>query len=197
MTLIIDAYNVLKQLSSAQHISQIQRDAFVRKLSSYAERKGHRIIIVFDGGTSKHPHRLRESGVEVIYAGYAMSADEVIKHLCDTLRNEQVAVISSDRSLCAYVSYSNIACIDAHLLQDLIQHADKQEPLRLVKAEEKARKRTGHVSSSELDELMHAGSEQLLIKSEDEEYAEQKKRLVNRTKLSKTEKKLKKLVNKL
>lgn len=195
MILIVDAYNVLKQLSSAQYITQAQRDAFIHKLSVYGAHKGHRIIIVFDGGSSKNLEKFRQSGVEVLYAGYSISADEVIKNLCDALRNQQVAVISSDRSLCAYISHNNIACIDAHLLQDLMQDAQRQEKtLQVLKTDQVARKREGHVSNSEIDALMQEGSERMLIKLEDQKIKKQKPM---RSKPSKTEKKLKKLVNKL
>jgi predicted RNA-binding protein with PIN domain len=78
MIIVIDGYNVLKQLSLGRHISEQERRQFVHMLSSYRNRKKHSIMLFFDGGPSTWPSKEVIAKVTVIYSGAKKTADAVI-----------------------------------------------------------------------------------------------------------------------
>lgn len=191
MMILIDAYNVLKQMAPTGHITSGQRTAFVRKIEQYVRHRGHSAYVVFDG--SEVDAIRSSSTLHVIYAGAGRPADDVLKKLCQKFSHLETVVVSSDRDVCAFANLYGIACIDAHLLYELLSDRTEEAALHVMKSSGAAHKRPGHESSSETDILMQEAAEKLLIKSEDERVVRKKKA----ASLSKTEKKLKKLVNKL
>lgn len=195
MIILIDAYNVLKQSSSAKHISDAQRAAFIKKLIQYASEKQHRIIVVFDAGESYDSYTA--GPVRVIYSGHTVNADTILKKLSASLKHEQVMVVSSDREVCAYASLHGIACIEATALFEILQHAQQEQPtLSLQKQAGAAQKRAGYESSEDVDALMQEAAQYMLIKHEDGGTTGMPRKSVAKT-ASKAEKKIKKLVGKL
>lgn len=194
MILLIDAYNVLKQMVTGT-VTEGQRHAFIKRIDTYIRAKGHTAYIVFDGGESKRPVETRRGNLFVIYAGYVDTADDVLKRLCQQFQRETTVLISSDRDVGAFASMHGIASIDADLLDELLREPQSSnDQLRLVKSHDIALKRAGHESSEEVDRLMQEATEHMLIKMED---GEMQSRVKPRAALSKTEKKIKKLVKKL
>jgi predicted RNA-binding protein with PIN domain len=194
MVLLIDAYNVLKQMMSGP-VTEPQRLAFIKKIDRYIRAKGHSAYIVFDGGDSHYPVENKRSSLVVIYAGYVYTADDILKKLCLKYRNQQAVLISSDRELGSFANMHNIACIDADLLDELLREPQAQgDQIRLVKSHDQIMKRPGHESSSDIDQLMQESAEHMLVKMEDGELPS---RIKPRAAPSKIEKKIKRLVKKL
>lgn len=196
MILLIDAYNVLKQFSNNGTISASERQKFITRVERYVRARNHEAYIVFDGGDTPRGSEMVYGPVRVIYAGYSRSADEVLKLLCQKLQRLSVMLVSSDRDVCSFASFYGVACLDAHLLQELLHESSQEQAatVALVKSSGQAVKRQGHESSAEIDALMEEAAASLLIKSED---GGRINRVKTPTTLSKTEKKIKKLVNKL
>lgn len=196
MIVLIDAYNVLKQSTAAKHIVDAQRNAFIKKLHRYSDTKGHTVMVVFDGGDSARPTESRRSLLHVIYSGYRLSADDVLKNLCSKFKGLQVMLVSSDRELCSFAARNGIVCIEATAWYDLLNNQKEQDhEVCIVKHAGEIQKRPGHESSSEIDQLMQESARVMMIKKEDEE--ERGTRHAPSKKLSKAEKKIQKLVNKL
>ena len=78
MKLVIDGYNLLKNILKIQYVSLRERDQFLKRLSLYAEKKSVQILIVFDGGDVNFNYSERAYGIEIIYSGFIDSADDVI-----------------------------------------------------------------------------------------------------------------------
>src|SRR5690349_11587596 len=78
MILIIDGYNVLKQVYGKQ-IDEKLRTHFIKKLQQYASKKGHHLIVIFDGYFHDDASYTKSKRLEVIYSGLNLSADDVIK----------------------------------------------------------------------------------------------------------------------
>lgn len=195
MVLLVDAYNVLKRGAARQQITQGQREAFIARLAAYAAKRNHEIIAVFDGGDSSYPINERQQSVRVIFSGDRMTADDVLKQLCEQYAQRETALVSSDRQLCAYASLYGVTCIDAPLLFEVLDTAAAEvTSIDLTQKNGLAQKRPGYESTAEVDALMEQASEQVVIKSEDE-YAAKRKRAAQ--KLSKIERKLGKIVKKL
>ena len=106
--LIVDGYNLLAQTGrigagTSLH-SEMAREAFLRDLSIYRQRKSHAITVVFDGwqqgwGTEQREHRL---GLEIIFSRRGEKADQVIQRLA-TEFGSACAVVSSDREIIDFV----------------------------------------------------------------------------------------------
>ncbi len=99
MILLLDGYNILKQVLTTNSISQMERDAFVRLLGKYGEKKNHKVIIFFDGGPYEKPYDSRLKGVTVWYAGYYMTADDLIIQHAPLYKNKDAALVTGDREL--------------------------------------------------------------------------------------------------
>jgi uncharacterized protein len=102
--LIIDGYNLLAQtdrIGSGTNLnSEKAREALLRDLAAYRQRKSHAITVVFDGwlhgwSTEQREHRL---GLEVIFSRQGEKADQVIQRLAAEL-GSSCAVVSSDREI--------------------------------------------------------------------------------------------------
>lgn len=99
MILILDGYNILKQVLTCTHIAQTERDAFIRLMGKYADKKNHKIIIFFDGGIYDKPYETRLKGVAVWYAGHHLTADDLIIHHAPFYKNKDAGLVTSDRAL--------------------------------------------------------------------------------------------------
>jgi hypothetical protein len=119
MIIIIDGYNVLKQLNP--NSSEKTKQHFISQLSSYAERKHHTLIIVFDGGDQPYDYSEHYNKVKVIYSGYKQTADDVIKALLEKMKNEDALLVSSDRELVRYAHRNTIESSDALAFYHLIK----------------------------------------------------------------------------
>ena len=76
------------------------REALLRDLAAYRQRKSHAITVVFDGwqqgwGTEQREHRL---GLEIIFSRRGEKADQVIQRLAAEF-GSACAVVSSDREI--------------------------------------------------------------------------------------------------
>lgn len=100
MHLIIDGYNLLGVRGQVGPNSESARERLLRELSTYRQRKGHPITVVFDGwqqgmGAERREHRI---GIEVVYSRRGERADQVIQRLVEEFGRD-CAVVSSDREV--------------------------------------------------------------------------------------------------
>ncbi len=102
--LIVDGYNLLAQTgrigAGANLNSESAREALLRDLAAYRQRKSHAITVIFDGwqqgwSTEHREHRL---GLEVIFSRRGEKADQVIQRLAAEF-GSACAVVSSDREI--------------------------------------------------------------------------------------------------
>ena len=102
--LIVDGYNLLAQTGriggGVTLHSETAREALLRDLAAYRQRKSHAISVVFDGwqqgwGMEQREHRL---GLEIIFSRRGEKADQVIQRLAAEF-GSSCAVVSSDREI--------------------------------------------------------------------------------------------------
>jgi len=128
MILIIDGYNLLKQIfAGAPKNMAKQRDAFIHQLGWYQKLKSEsidQIIVVFDGGPEKHATREIKSGVVVIFSGVKSSADSWIIHFVEKNKDKEIFLISMDNGLkkeCAQFNVDAFSVFDFYnILQETI-----------------------------------------------------------------------------
>jgi hypothetical protein len=165
MILIIDAYNVLKQVMPSLQIGESERKRFINELSRYARYRRHKIILVFDGGPYDQTFQERIAGVYVVYAGSLETADDYIKRYLTEHRSLDLLLISSDREVRAVANRLQIESIPAQefyglMLESLREHqAHEGRETTVVKMADG--------ENAELDALMREGSKLVRGKVDD------------------------------
>lgn len=100
MVVVIDGYNLLRNIFHKEKGKlDKQRDELICQLSYYKRKKGHEIVVVFDGGFLKHATRETRKGVIVIFAGRKLSADDWIFEYIKRNKNKEILLITHDRQL--------------------------------------------------------------------------------------------------
>lgn len=104
MIIIIDGYNLLKQLyPNNKENLELHKKTLFRKLGAYKKIKQETIkemIVVLDGGSLTHAIREIHHGIVVLEAGYKRSADDWIIEYADRYKTQEITIVSMDRALC-------------------------------------------------------------------------------------------------
>ena len=128
MIIIVDGYNVLRGVLDGREASEQARNQFLAQLGRYARRKRHKIILIFDGGSSSMPEKTEQHGINLIYSGYVDTADDLIKKKLTDLHGKDVLLVSSDRELISWASKYDIPSIEAADFYELLQSALAAHP---------------------------------------------------------------------
>ncbi|HTM05996.1 MAG TPA: NYN domain-containing protein [Patescibacteria group bacterium] len=152
MKLLIDGYNLFKQIDDVTLLSPAQRSKYVNMLERYVQMKALQGLLVFDGGLQERASYEGESLLEIVYVGKNRTADDFIKDFLQESHGKDILLVSSDRELNKVADYYQVASIDVldfwYFVKDAL--VDKKKSV----------KKTGHiikVSGSdhpELDALM-------------------------------------------
>lgn len=134
-SIIIDGYNLI----GIHHTNlEAERRQLIELLIKYREKKGHSVIVVFDGwkdGGGLENHSVR-GGVRIIYSRLAEKADSVIKRIISSDKREWI-VVSSDRDIAAHAwstgsvpvaseTFMEIAFKSANYLQETDEDGDDE-----------------------------------------------------------------------
>ncbi len=161
MIIVIDGYNVMKQVVGAGYVHEAQRRAFISLLAVYGQKKGHKIVVVFDGGESSWPHKEVVSGVTIIYSGTQDSADTYIMHYIDDHASKELLLVSSDNELNYFATRHAIVSIGSQefyfLVKEALRESRELPPEPYIEIDE---------SMSDIDELMNAAASHVPNKDE-------------------------------
>lgn len=192
MILIIDAYNVLKAHERMNDISQRQRYHFIVQLVSYAKKKDHTLVIVFDGGPYEWPFTQTISRGIVVYSGYNKTADDYIRRYLAENKHNDLFLASSDRELIRKARQCAVDHIGGYEFFQKVKEAlavTHQEPLTdVIKLTDR--------DDADLDELMMHATTRMIKSSEKQENARYDDGAPARKK-SKTERHLERKIDKL
>jgi predicted RNA-binding protein with PIN domain len=192
MYIIIDGYNLLKQVIGPHIISDHERNQFIAQLGRYASQKKHQIILVFDAGPGLWPTKESKKGITIIYAGVLQSADDYIKKYIQENQHQEILLVSSDRSLVNLAGTSTVSSMKAIDFYRYLTHSETmQSPIITQPARKKNNK-----NQKELDELMQEGSQVIPLKNE-EELKNDQERQSSAQRLSKKERALIQKIKKL
>lgn len=195
MIIIVDAYNLLRALPPhGRTISESERNKFFAEVGRYGRRKGHKMVVVFDGGPYEWTYKERVNGVHVVYSGVHETADDYIKGYLDTVRAKDVLLVSSDRELNAWACKLDIPSIGSFQFYQLMQEALRSGEFKKDVAEGEAVKITEQ-KDEEIDKIMQEASKVVSLKSEDMVRGRQE--LPRKGKPGKNERKLLKKLKKL
>lgn len=194
MTIIIDGYNLLKQREPHGYISEEQRSLLLNQLRSYAVKRGHDIVLMFDGGSMPWISREHQNGILVIYSGWQITADDAIKEYIDEYSARDLLLVSSDAELCRWASERSVASIDAHYFWIIVEDVIKHEPKKDT-AEPSIVKTTKRVDEA-LDAIMREAAETVYDKDKTTRVRNHARKRLPRTS-SKKDRLLKKKLDKL
>lgn len=165
MIIVIDAYNVLKQIMPAAYVQEKERHAFIKMLMDYARIKKHTLVVVFDGGDTTYPTNDRIGQVTITYSGSEYTADDMIQHYLSEHPTRDVLLVTTDRVLNSYADGLGVPSLDAQDFYTFIKRAQEQKAIPRIASS--AIIKTAHSQNPDLDALMHEASHDVRVKLED------------------------------
>ncbi len=157
MIVVVDAYNILKQVMPTLHITDRQRERFLSMVGAYATIKKLILVVVFDGGPHQWPHKEKRGGVEIIYSGTRQTADEYIRTYIQGNKEKELLLVTSDRALCSWAVMHRVESVDAVPFYTTLKMATQKKEDRVVQKESDVPVKTSQNTVAELDELMMQG----------------------------------------
>lgn len=193
MIIIIDGYNVLKQASRSDYVSETQKMQFIKQLGIYAKHKGHKIVLVFDGGSFEWPHKDRVHGIYVIHVGCKETADEYIKRYVKSFRENDLLLVSTDRALGRVAHALGVSSLDAQDFYLILKDEIQATGLKNIPREDKAVKLT----DEELEEIDQLMQEVDRVQTKTDDLMSPERIMPRKQQLSKSEKKMMQKLKKL
>lgn len=173
MELIIDAYNILKQVSPKLYVEDRERSAFIEKVVYYTHQRNNQAIIVFDGSPpDDKPLREQLDMVSVVYAGWNTQADTFIHQYVKKHKGRDLLLVSSDRQLCALVAEYKVPSVDALLFYKILQqartHTRKEEIFdqKIVKIKINTQEDRDLDQNLDIDTIMEEACQEVFSKDE-------------------------------
>jgi predicted RNA-binding protein with PIN domain len=164
MKLIVDAYNLIKQVFGTKRVSDHELHNIIAILKRYARKKNIFLEMIFDGGISNWLSKEQHEGVTVIYVGRGHSADDYIKEYLEEHKNADFLLVSSDHELNVCASRNGIYSIDVYDFWFFVESACKK---RIAVTPQTPFIKITDTQNSELDQLMTAADNRVPAKEDD------------------------------
>ena len=167
MNIIIDGYNIIKQVFGKKQVTEKERARFLEKLANYAIKKKHALYVVFDGGPYERPTAEKRAGIVSVYSGRRESADDVIKTYIEEQVLKPMLIVTTDRQINAFAARHKVPSIDSLDFYKLMMEEKTMPVTGLQKVSGEAHKLHEEEMSAELDTLMQEAAQVLYYKEED------------------------------
>lgn len=191
MILLIDGYNVLKQIFFDRKVGQRERKQFIEQLGAYGKKRQHKMIVVFDGGPYERTWQEKIAGVYVVYSGTLETADDYIKRYLEQHKELDLLLVSSDNELRSAAARLSIEAMRSAKFYELVQASLQSNVLPTAKETEVLK--TSEGQDVQLDEIMREGSKKVPTKVEDVVQSKRSRKSKAHRPSKKERKKLKKL----
>ncbi len=166
MVIIVDAYNLLRAVPPYKKtITESERKRFIAQLHKYGRIKGHKMVVVFDGGSYEWPFKEQYTGLLIVYSGINDSADDYIREYIGKHRSQELLLVTSDRELNDYAAQRSIPSIDSVAFNDLLFQATKSVTIRRDRHPQVIK--TTAQECKDVDLLMQTVGQQAQEKAED------------------------------
>ena len=133
MELLVDGYNLFKQVVGASLLSSTQMAHYIALFSRYVQKKELTALLVFDGGMQERPLYQEHGMVQVIYVGKNKTADDFIKDYLQQCAHKNMLLVSSDRELNRVADYYNVPSIDVldfwYFVRQALAKKEQQVPI--------------------------------------------------------------------
>lgn len=156
MIIVLDSYNILKQVFNPDQVNEAVRRSFINKLIKYAHAKNHYMVIVFDGGPHTFPHKTVGKKIEVIYVGTLQTADDYIKEYIEGHQGKDLLLVSSDRELVLFAQRYQVAVVPGDTFYGYLDgSAEKKQATEQKKPSNNQVIKMSDDDDQELDALMY------------------------------------------
>jgi len=197
MLIIIDGYNLLKQVLAHDRISETERLAFIALLGRYSKKRGHKIEVFFDRGPCIHPMKEKYHSITVIFSGEYQTADDLIISFCKEHCTKDILVVTGDREIVQSVSTGNCEVVDPKIFYDRVKSVFEKS-LEAQKRQRGFVVKISNESNNDIDSLMVEAAEMgIPIKDEETEYSIPRHHQLKGSEVSKKERKKIKKIDKL
>ncbi len=164
MKLLIDGYNLFKNIFKKSDLTLQEKDSLLKKLITYAEKKQLLTYIVFDGGELPSRYVERYQQTTVIYAGSYKKADPIIIDMMSELQGE-IILVTSDRELINKARSYRIEVVPPLLFENVFT-SQKNESSEKRRLKNKPVKLSDSEASS-IDSLMEESMNMIVEKHEE------------------------------
>lgn len=196
MTIVVDAYNILKQVLHTDFINESQRLKFMQEFDVYVQKRKNEVILVFDGGISLDEDVSSVKHIQVVYSGQMHSADDWIKQFVKQGQGKDILLVTSDRELRRYAALYHIESIGSLRFYEIMKQIMQQEVIH-DKNMKNALCKTTNLDNLEVDMLMEEGSRILMKQSIEKKDSGRGIRLSSGQKASKKNKRLFRKITKI
>ncbi|NJN65835.1 MAG: hypothetical protein HC884_03525 [Chloroflexaceae bacterium] len=116
MPLLVDGHNLIGQMPGLSLALPDDEAQLVMLLRRYvAQKRGRRVVVVFDRGVYGHPYDLNGYGVECSFAKSPRDADdELIRRIRSIKRQSAWQVVTSDRAVAGEARAHKVRVIPSH-----------------------------------------------------------------------------------
>jgi predicted RNA-binding protein with PIN domain len=152
--IVIDGYNLLKQVLHSGIINDYERDRFIRQLSRYVRKKNHKVILVFDAGPFDRSTKEHFDSVCVVYSGLQMTADDYIREYVERNKGADMLLVTSDRELRLHARQASVESMPPDEFYDLIRSTLAAEKNASKYSSKTELIKTTESTNPELDALM-------------------------------------------
>lgn len=123
MPILIDGHNLIAQMPTLDLADADDEAQLVLLLRRYAtQKRGRRVVVVFDHGVYGHPQHLNGYGVECYFAHSPRDADsELIRRIQRIRQRGQWQVVSSDRAVAAAARTRGVRVISSQVFAQRLQ----------------------------------------------------------------------------
>lgn len=120
MPILIDGHNLIGHLPTISLADEDDEAQLVLLLRKYAaQKRGRRVVVIFDRGNYGHPLQLNGYGVECHFTYSPQDADrELIRRIRAIKRAGSWQVVTSDRAVAGEARANNIVVIPSHQFAD-------------------------------------------------------------------------------
>ena len=150
MPILVDGHNLIGQMQRISLSDPDDEEQLVRLLRRFAaQRRGRRVIVVFDGGVYGHPLQLSGFGVEAHFAIPPRNADqEIIARIRRIKRAAEWQLVSSDRAVAGEARAHGLTVISAQ------EFARRLEQIDLPRANLQQKRNDRPLTKAEIEEWM-------------------------------------------
>src|SRR3990172_2592924 len=155
MVLILDGYNILKQMDD----KSADRQSFIHSIEKYASIKNLKIMLIFDSGPFNYKVTELYGMVRVIYVGQGHTADEFITTYCANHPTSELVVVTSDRGIIQSVTHDGAKTLSAQeFTQAMKETLSRKSDSSIDESSIQISKLTDN-ADSHIDELMKYAAE--------------------------------------
>lgn len=167
MLIIIDGYNLLKNVLKCDFISDTQRLEALSMLAKYARGKRHELVIVFDAGPVQYPSRESYQGIQVIFSGQHMNADDfIISYLAENKQRDPL-LVSTDKQIRSAAARLQLDSINSWDFYQYVRNSSIPEQNHKIHRENNIQVYTAY--DDDLDAIMLDAAAKMQVKQDDQD----------------------------